>query len=45
MNIGKYASEIERVVGGRCQVKRVTKNRGLVHTPGEILDAIGEAIA
>jgi len=45
MNIGKYAGEIERVVRGRCQVKRVTKNRGLVHTPGEILDAIGEAIA
>ena len=41
MNIGKYAGEIERVVGGRCRVKRVTKNRGLVHTPGEILDAIG----
>lgn len=45
MNIGKYAGEIERVVGGRCQVRRVTKNRGLVHTPGEILDAIGEAMA
>jgi 2-oxoglutarate ferredoxin oxidoreductase subunit alpha len=45
MNIGKYAGEIERVVGGRCQVKRVTKNRGLVHTTGEILEAIGEARA
>jgi 2-oxoglutarate ferredoxin oxidoreductase subunit alpha len=45
MNIGKYAGEIERVVGGRRQVRRVTKNRGLVHTPGEILQAIGEAVA
>jgi 2-oxoglutarate ferredoxin oxidoreductase subunit alpha len=45
MNIGKYAGEIERVAGGRCRVQRVTKNRGLVHTPGEILDAIGEATA
>jgi 2-oxoglutarate ferredoxin oxidoreductase subunit alpha len=45
MNIGKYAGEIERVVEGRCQVQRITKNRGLVHTPGEILDAILEASA
>ncbi|MGD9146100.1 MAG: 2-oxoacid:acceptor oxidoreductase subunit alpha [Anaerolineae bacterium] len=45
MNIGKYAGEIERVVAGCCRVERVTKNRGLVHTPGEILDAIGEAVA
>lgn len=44
MNIGKYAGEIERVVGGRSRVVRVTKNRGLVHTPGEILEAIGEAV-
>jgi 2-oxoglutarate ferredoxin oxidoreductase subunit alpha len=44
MNIGKYAGEIERVAGGRCRVRRVTKNRGLVHTPGEILEAMGEAI-
>ena len=44
MNIGKYAGEIERVVEGRCTVKRVTKNRGLIHTPGEILETMGEAI-
>jgi 2-oxoglutarate ferredoxin oxidoreductase subunit alpha len=43
MNIGKYAREIERAAGGRCEVRRVTKNRGLVHTPREILEAIGEA--
>jgi len=42
MNIGKYAHEIERVIGGLCDVIRVTKNRGLVHTPGEILEAIEE---
>jgi 2-oxoglutarate ferredoxin oxidoreductase subunit alpha len=45
MNIGKYAGEIERVVCNRCRVQRVTKNRGLVHTPGEILTAIEEAVA
>jgi 2-oxoglutarate ferredoxin oxidoreductase subunit alpha len=44
MNIGKYAGEIERAVAGRCTVQRVTKNRGLVHTPGEILAALEEAI-
>lgn len=44
MNIGKYAGEIERVTAERCKVSRVTKNRGVVHTPGEILAAIEEAI-
>ena len=42
MNIGKYAAEIERVVGGLCEVVRVIKNRGLIHTPGEILEVIEE---
>lgn len=40
MNIGKYAGEIERAAAGQCEVVRVTKNLGLVHTPGEILEAI-----
>jgi 2-oxoglutarate ferredoxin oxidoreductase subunit alpha len=40
MNIGKYAGEIERAAAGCCEVVRVTKNQGLVHTPGEILEAI-----
>jgi 2-oxoglutarate ferredoxin oxidoreductase subunit alpha len=40
MNVGKYSGEIERVVGGLCDVVRVTKNRGLVHTPHEILKEI-----
>ena len=44
MNTGKYAGEIERVVGQRCKVVRVTKNRGLVHSPGEILGVIGEEL-
>jgi 2-oxoglutarate ferredoxin oxidoreductase subunit alpha len=44
MNIGKYAGEIERVAGGRCEVVRVTKNRGLVHAPGEILAAIEKSL-
>jgi 2-oxoglutarate ferredoxin oxidoreductase subunit alpha len=44
MNIGKYASVIERVVAGRCPVQRVTKNRGLVHTPEEIYKAVLEGV-
>lgn len=42
MNIGKYANEIERVCGGLCQVVRATKNRGLIHSPQEIYNAIKE---
>jgi len=40
MNIGKYAGEIERASGGCCDVIRVTKNRGEIHTPDEIYAAI-----
>jgi len=40
MNIGKYAREIERICCGHGQVVRVTKNRGLIHTTGEIYQAI-----
>ncbi|MEN6370269.1 MAG: 2-oxoacid:acceptor oxidoreductase subunit alpha [Thermotogota bacterium] len=43
MNVGKYAGEIERVVGRRCPVVRVTKNRGEIHTAQEILRVIEEA--
>ena len=43
MNMGKYAGEIERVVGGRCKTFRATKNRGLIHSPDEILPVIEEA--
>jgi 2-oxoglutarate ferredoxin oxidoreductase subunit alpha len=43
MNIGKYAGEIERVVAGKCKTLRATKNRGLVHSPEEILPVIEEA--
>ncbi len=42
MNIGKYAGEVERVSDGRCEAVRVTKNRGEIHTPGEILAEIKE---
>jgi len=44
MNIGRYAGEIERIGAGLCTVKRVTKNRGAVHTVQEILTAIEEAV-
>ncbi len=44
MNIGKYAGEIERVAAGRCEVVRVTKNRGLGHAPGEILAAMQQKL-
>jgi 2-oxoglutarate ferredoxin oxidoreductase subunit alpha len=44
MNIGKYAREIERVIGGQCEVRRVTKNRGLIHSMAEIYQTIKEAV-
>jgi 2-oxoglutarate ferredoxin oxidoreductase subunit alpha len=44
MNIGKYSGEVERVCQGRSQVIRVTKNRGIIHTPAEILAAIEEHV-
>ena len=40
MNIGKYAGEIERVARGSCNVVRVIKNRGEIHTASEIYAAI-----
>jgi 2-oxoglutarate ferredoxin oxidoreductase subunit alpha len=40
MNIGKYAGEIERACNGRCRTGRITKNRGLIHSPEEILDSL-----
>jgi 2-oxoglutarate ferredoxin oxidoreductase subunit alpha len=40
MNIGKYSGEIERVSAGECAVKRITKNRGIIHTAEEILAEI-----
>jgi 2-oxoglutarate ferredoxin oxidoreductase subunit alpha len=44
MNIGKYAQEIERIACEYSRVTRVTKNRGLIHTTGEIYRAIEGAI-
>lgn len=44
MNIGKYAVEIERVCGGICGVKRITKNLGIMHTPMEIYRTICEEL-
>jgi 2-oxoglutarate ferredoxin oxidoreductase subunit alpha len=43
MNIGKYANEIDRVCGKHCEVGRVLKNRGEIHTTTEVLRAIEEA--
>jgi 2-oxoglutarate ferredoxin oxidoreductase subunit alpha len=43
MNMGKYAQEIERIACEYSRVTRVTKNRGLIHTTGEIYRAIEEA--
>ena len=45
MNRGKYAVEIERIAyKANCQVSRITKNRGLVHTPEEIFTSLMEEI-
>ncbi len=42
MNIGKYATEIERLCGGLCNTARATKNLGLIHLPEEIYQVIKE---
>ncbi len=42
MNVGKYTREVERVCGPRAEVRSVTKNRGSIHTAGEIYSAIKE---
>lgn len=44
MNNGKYVREIERVAAGKCGVISVTKNRGLVHTAGEILQEVVKGV-
>ncbi|MCC8194861.1 MAG: 2-oxoacid:acceptor oxidoreductase subunit alpha [Deltaproteobacteria bacterium] len=44
MNMGKYCVEVERIAGGKCETGRITKNRGQVHTPAEILSALREGI-
>ena len=44
MNIGKYAGEIERVACGACEVIRITKNRGLIHTTEEILGGMEQKL-
>ena len=44
MNIGKYANEIDRVCGKYCEVGRILKNRGEIHTTTEILSAMEEAV-
>lgn len=40
MNTGKYAGEIERACNGKCRTARVTKNRGLIHSPEEVLEGL-----
>ncbi len=42
MNIGKYCVEVERIAGGLCRTGRITKNRGMVHTPAEIFNSVKE---
>ncbi len=44
MNIGKYSMEIERACNGQCEVQRITKNRGIIHTPKEIQSEIEAAL-
>jgi 2-oxoglutarate ferredoxin oxidoreductase subunit alpha len=45
MNIGRYANEIERVCAGHCHTARITKNRGLIHSPEEIYQSLKEVTA
>jgi len=42
MNIGKYAGEIERACNGQCRTGRITKNRGLIHSPEEVMKSLEE---
>ncbi|MBS3813091.1 ferredoxin oxidoreductase, partial [Candidatus Bipolaricaulota bacterium] len=44
MNVGKYTREVERVCAPRAKVTAVTKNRGSIHTAGEIYTAIQEVL-
>ena len=44
MNIGKYADAVELVCAKNCDVGRVVKNRGEIHTTAEVLSAIEEAV-
>ena len=44
MNMGKYVNEISRVAAGRCEVLPITKNRGLIHTSTEILNAMKKGV-
>lgn len=45
MNIGKYAHEIERVCAPHCEVGRILKNRGEIHTTQEVLRGIEEVLS
>ena len=42
MNVGKYFFEIERIGKKNCEVIPLTKNRGVMHTVGEVLKKIEE---
>ena len=44
MNLGKYVGEIQRVVAGKIPVTGLTKNRGLVHTPWEVVQGVKEGV-
>lgn len=44
MNIGKYSREVERVCAPHCEVRRVTKNRGVIHTANEIYSSVKEVL-
>ena len=45
MNIGKYANEIDRVCAPHCEVGRILKNRGEIHTTQEVFRGIEEALS
>jgi len=42
MNMGKYSMEVERVCNRYCEVERITKNKGSIHTEEEIYQYIKE---
>ena len=42
MNLGQLVLEVERVVCGRCKVRRVNRADGAIITPAQILEAMRE---
>jgi 2-oxoglutarate ferredoxin oxidoreductase subunit alpha len=45
MNIGKYVREVERLCLPYCEVERITKNQGIIHTKEEIYSVLRRKVS